>query len=224
MNAPPAPEDPDRESGVFLKGSPDTNPPLRIFTRPWFWVILMSSLWSLPLLKSLQGEFPDPVPGFDREPEAFELLDDTGRKIAISDLGQYLLIVQILDLSSPGAADASFEEFRVRRKRLRGLGSMAVHLILVEDADAPELRAFVDSRTARRPHNFFLVDEGGKVRRSLQAAADRPDAKLFLLDRHGRMRGAYGGGLAESDRFAQNSGQLANWAGSDPGIGEPVTE
>ena len=49
--------------------------------------------------------------------------------------------------------------------------------------------------------------------------AGSADASLFLLDRHARLRGVYGDGPDEADRFARESGMLANWVGSDP---EPI--
>jgi hypothetical protein len=196
--------------------------PLALLTRPWFWVIFVASLWVVPLIKGLGAEFPDPIPGYDTEALAFELATDEGRRVSLADLRGNLVLVAELPLANAVEAEAAIESLRVRRKRLRGLGSLAVNVMLAHGAGADPLAAAIDENRARKPTNVFLLDEGRATFERLCIEAGHADARILLFDRHGRLRGAYGAGEEELDRCVAATGQLANWSGSDPPIGEPV--
>lgn len=187
----------------------------------WFWLLFLVPLWAVPLVKSLQAEFPEPPPGFDREPEAFALVDEDGRLVASSELVGYLLLVAPLSLASERSAEEDFEHFRRLKKRVRGLGSSVVQVLLV-DGDGEQLSALLDAKRGRKPSNLFLLDPGGSVHEGLRVSAGRPRAELFVLDRHGRLRGSYDRSIPDGDRLAQDLAVLANWLGSDPPLGEPV--
>lgn len=195
----------------------------RLVARPWFWILLLCCFWFPPLLKSLSLDFPEPVPGADRRAEVFELEEEKGERVSCEDLRGHLKVVQVLDLGSPQSAEQGFAAFRERKKRLRGLGSLVAHLVLVENSDSGSLSSFLDEKTARKPSNLFLIDDGGQVMAELRESAGKPDAVAIVLDRHGRLRGAYGSAEAEGNRFAQDLASLANWVGSDPEFGEAVT-
>jgi len=222
MTSRTTPDDPQGESGVLLSPGPDTNPPLAIMTRWWFWVLLVGTFWSFPLFKSLGAEYPDPLPGFDRAPEQREFTLADGRSVRLVELENQLVVVSTLDLVTPLAASRSFEAFRERRSRLRGLGPLVVHLVLVRSAEPDELDRFLDEMTARRPNNLFVLDDKNRELTAFRESAESTDASLFLLDRHARLRGVYGDGPDELDRFSRESGMLANWVGSDPEPGGEV--
>jgi len=197
-------------------------------THPLTWAALIGLLWGLPLLKSLRATYPEPPAGFDRPAEAFELVDSEGREVALADLAGFLLVVQPLDLADPGGAAAAFDGFRARKKRLRGLGPLVHHLLLVRGGSAEELSRFLDERTARKPSNLFLLDPGGGVWERL--AAPGPGAPVptvespthLVLDRRGRLRGSFDGGEASAADLSRLLTLLANWEGCDPPLGEPV--
>jgi len=182
----------------------------------------VGGLWTLPLFKALEAELPDPVPGHDGEPVIYELRDDGDRLVASADLAGLLQVVQPLDLSTEQSLEEDFRLFRERRKRLRGLGSVVVHVVLATGGDAEALAELVERKTARKPSNVFLLDAGGETFARLRDEALTPFAEVVLLDRHGRLRGAYGPGEAEGDRFAQDLASLANWPASDPPVGEAI--
>lgn len=224
MSTHSAPGDPEEgESGVDHSG-PERSPRwTRLFTRPWFWVLSLGALWSLPLIKSLSVDFPEPVPGFERPAEHFDLLEEGGRRVRCADLAGQILIVEALDFGSFEAAEADLVDFRVRKKRWRGLGSLVTYVLLVQGGEHDALSDFLTRKTARKPNNLFLRDEQGALLSELRRAAGRPDAQSIVLDRHGRLRGAYGATEAEGDRMARDLASLANWEASDPELGQAVT-
>ncbi|MFT7669508.1 MAG: hypothetical protein ACI8X5_002211 [Planctomycetota bacterium] len=204
---------------------PAENPSLfrRIVGSLWFWGIAISCLWAMPLYKSLSLDFPDPVGGFDREAESFQLTTEGGEQVTVADLAGHLLVVRVLDLGTPQSSESDFTAYRVSRKRLRGLGSLVMNIALVQNGQPGTLSQFITEKTARRPNNLFLLDEEGATLLALCNSAGVAEASAFVLDRHGRLRGSYGPTEAEQNRMSQDLGSLANWAKSDPAIGEPVT-
>lgn len=228
MTSHKAPEVPEGESGVLHSSSAQesstASPSTAIFTRVWFWALILCGFWVFPLYKSINVDFPDPVPGFDRQAEVFTLQAESGEEVTCADLAGHLLVIQSLDFGSPDSAEREFTSFRERKKRLRGLGSLLIHVILVQNAQPGPLAAFLDEKTARKPNNLFLLDEGGLTLAALRASASSPGADdVIVLDRHGRLRGAYGLTEAEGNRMAQDMGSLGNWLGSDPELGQPVS-
>jgi len=216
------PDDPEGESGVLLSPAPETNPPLAILTRPWFWVLFVGAFWSIPLFKSIGAEWPEPLAGFERSPEVRQYVLADGRGVSLAELRNQLVIASVLDLSTPESSRRTFEAFRENRSRVRGLSSLVIQLVLVQGADLEGLELFLEEKTARRPNNLYVLDAEGDELLALRRMADSPTATTFLFDRHARLRGFYGGSEAELDRFARETGILANWIGSDPEPGEPI--
>lgn len=196
--------------------------PLPILSRPWFWVLLIGALFSVPLIKGLGAERPEPLPGWDAEPLTLRLPDETGRETTLTDLSQHLVLVTDLPLANAVASDEAFARLRTVRKRLRGLGDAVVYLVLAHGGDVPALLRLLDRMTAHKPSNVFLLDEDRTTLDRLREQAGSPAADWILLDRHGRARGVYGPGEAEVDRLAADAGALANWIGEDPEPGQPV--
>ena len=210
--------------------------PLPVLTRPWFWVLLVGALFGIPLIKGLGAKPPDPLPGMDREPSTFELPDEHGRRVALADLAGQIVLLGELPLANAAQSELAMRALGTLRMRLRGLGSAVVFVSLAHGGDAATLSALLDAWTARKPVNVFLLDEGRKVLERLRTEAGSPSADFLLYDTHGRLRGLYGlggreapssdaGGAAwdaahqaEIDRLVQQTGQLANWAGSDPAL------
>ncbi|MFT4538769.1 MAG: cytochrome oxidase Cu insertion factor (SCO1/SenC/PrrC family) [Planctomycetota bacterium] len=233
-----APGAPDGTPGAIHSAGPDVVAPAgddavfdstpgrwsEIMTKPWFWFILLGAFWLFPLIKGLGVELPDPVQGADRMPEVFELEQEDGRRVRCADLAGHLVIIETLDFESPAQLEQEFASFRARKKRWRGLSSLVLHIVLAQNADKATLSAFIDKKTARKPNTIYAFDEGGKVLASLQEAAGVPVASVYVLDRHGRLRGSYGFTEAEGDRMAQDLASLANWVGSDPAIGQAINK
>jgi hypothetical protein len=204
-----------------------------VFARPWFWVLFVGVLFSVPLIKGLGAELPDPLPGMDRAPSEFELSDESGQLVHLSDLAGYLVIATELPLASGSAREYTMKSIRALRRRLRGLGSAVVFVVLCHGGGPDDLSALLDEWTARKPVNVFLLDTDREAMLDLRSEGGSASADWFLLDRHGRLRGAYGVPMldqpnderaqaqrlvaveAETDRLVMDAGQLANWAGSD---------
>lgn len=219
MSSTESPAGPEGEAGASRSTASARS---RLFTRPWFWLLLIGTLWGLPLLKSLQAQYPDPPTGYERTAEAFELVDAEGRPVRLEDLSGFLLVVQALDLADPEGAEEAFAIFRERKSRLRGLGALVHHVQLVESGEDGRLDALIDAKTARKPANLFLHDPGGAAWARLCEGAEPTGPLYLVLDRYGRRRGTFGPSEAEGDRFARLMTLLANWEGCDPPPGEPV--
>lgn len=224
------------DSSDALSAAPAPRGP-GIFARPWFWALFVGTLFSMPLIKGLGAEYPDPLPGMDRTPSQFTLQDEDGKTVSLADLAGYLVVATELPLASGTARDFTMNTMRAVRKRLRGLGSSVVFVVLCHGAGASELSALLDEWTARKPVNVFLLDTDREAMADLRHEGGSQSADWFLLDRHGRIRGVYGvpdaddtgdeqarkrhakAVDAEMDRMIMDAGQLANWAGSDTAPG-----
>jgi peroxiredoxin len=172
----------------------------------------------------------------------FELPDEHGKLVSLANLAGYLVIVTELPLANGQVRETTMRGVRALRKRLRGLGSTVVFVSLCHGGQAADLTALLDTWTARKPVNVFLLDDERAVMDELRAYGRSPSADWFLIDRHARIRGAYGveeaeaslvgdalarntaANRAEVDRLVYQAGQLANWMGSDEANDETADE
>ncbi|MFT7485938.1 MAG: hypothetical protein ACI9F9_001790 [Candidatus Paceibacteria bacterium] len=191
-------------------------------SKPWFWMLLIGTVWTLPMIKSLGASFPEPPPGFDRAPEAFELIDAEGRQVSSQDLAGFLLVVQSLDLGDPVQAEKDILAFRVIKRQLRSMAPILIHIVMTKGADQKQLIAFLDEWTARKPGNLFLLDHGGTEFARLVENGHLDGTRTLLLDRHGRLRGAFKESEEAAARLARLMTLLGNWEGCDPPLGEPA--
>jgi hypothetical protein len=189
--------------------------PGRLLARPWFWVLVVAVGFAIPLLKSMDRELPAPLPGRDRPGLVLSLPDAAGALRQLDELRGRITVVTALSLANATERERTFAALRGLQKRLRSLSPVMGWTVLCTGSDAAGLAALLDAKTARRPHHLWLLDEGGAGMARLCAEAGSPSARLLLLDRHGRPRGAYGDGEAELDRLVAQAGELANWPGQD---------
>lgn len=187
----------------------------RFLGRPWPWLLLVATLFSLPLLKGGR-DLPPVPPGLDRPPFELELPDEQGRLVSLAQLRGHLVVIGELPLANRAEAERGIDAFHALRKRLRGLGSAVVYLLLCHGGDAETLGALLDERRARKPVNVFLLDEQRVVAGRLRRHAGSETADLFLIDRHGRLRVLEAATPDGIDRLVHTTGLLANWAGADP--------
>ena len=204
--------------------------PLSLIARPWFWVLAIGTLWLLPLVKSLGAELPDPLPGMDGVPVVLQGQAENGEQVSLANLEGYLVLATSASLADGAATNRALTELRKIRKRMRGLGSSVVYLVLLLDAELAEMGPLLDSNGLRKPTEVFLLDPEGQALEALRAASgpvlgEGEGAPVyFLIDTRGRMRGAYGRATAALDRMILDTGQIANWRASDPPIGEKLAE
>lgn len=209
-----------RNGDATKSASPE--PPLALLMRPWFWCLFIGALWGLPLMRALSADLPDPVPGYEGPSVTGEFVDEFGQSVSFTGLHGHLVIVGELPMAEEQSRDSAFQELRVLRKRVRGLSPVVTFAVLVQALESEALSVYLDEKRARKPSNVFLLDGDGA---GFEAMVDRggdPEARFFLLDRHGRMRGAYRVDTPGMDRLAVDAGILANWLGSDPPPGEPI--
>lgn len=183
--------------------------------RWWFWAALIAALWSFPLIKSFTAPLPPRLPGEDGPSLSASLPDERGGTTDLSLLRNRVLVVTPLPLAEARARDLTWEELVKLRKRLRGLDKALEYVVLAQGGAADDLKAWLDEHRAPRPELHFAMDADGATWRRLASQADAPSAEFLLLDRHGRVRGAYGAEPAEIDRLVEHAGQLSNWIGED---------
>jgi len=194
--------------------------PLALVAKPWFWIVVIGGLWMLPLVKSLGAKLPDPLPGEDAAPVTFAAVDEDGDRVALADLAGYLVLACHVSAADETESSRMLGLFQEVRSRLRGLGSSVVYLVLLSDGEPADLTAILDHGSRRRPSHVALLDADGSAAAALaRAAADLGSAEtpgFFLLDTHGRLRGAYTAEERALDRLVTEAGQLANWRAQDP--------
>ena len=189
---------------------------LRALTSPWCWLLIVGIGFAIPLLKALHAELPPPLPGLDRPAQESTLPDDAGATRTLSELRGHLVIVSPLPMANAVERDATFDGLRRLRKRLRGLGTEVAFLTICSGGDAAALGALLDAKKARRPTELYLLDAAGEDFARLARGSGSASASFLLLDRHGRVRGAYGESQEELDRLVTEAGQIANWSEEDP--------
>jgi peroxiredoxin len=205
--APAAMTEPDRSAFATLVG------------KPWAWALLVGTLFSLPMLKGGRDLPPIP-PGVDSEPLAFELEDAEGTMVSLDELAGHLVVVGEIPLANAAAANRAVDELNALRKRLRGLGSAVVHVLLCHGGDRDDLEELLDVRRVRKPLNVFLVDEDRAIAAWLRREAGSESAEFFLLDRHGRLRDVFPGSRRGLDELVHTCGILANWPAADPELAD----
>jgi hypothetical protein len=186
-----------------------------VLQRWWFWAGLIALLWAFPLLKSLSADLPARLPGENGPPLDYTLPDELGGTLRLSGLRGQVLIVTALPLAEANARDVTWERLVRLRKRLRGLDQALQYVVLAQGGGAADLAGWLEQHRAPRPELHFGLDDGGAQAARLGDLAGAPSAEFFLLDRHARLRGAYGGAPEEIDRLVKEAGQLANWSGQD---------
>lgn len=199
---------------------PPTRPALivRLVGSGWFWALFIGTLFSLPLLKSGSKQLPDPLPGMDGAPIDFALPNETGEPFEFSFVRGHLAVITELPLAEERAMDEAFDGIRALRKRMRGLGSAVVYIVLCHGGERATLTALLDERRARKPVNIFLLDDERTTAAWLRREAGSELAQFFLTDTHGRIRRAYPGSEAGIDKLVSDAGMLANWPESDPPV------
>ena len=175
--------------------------PLPVLQRWWFWVGLIGLLWAFPLWKSLRADLPARLPGEDGPALDLSLPDDHGGTFHLADLRGRCVVLTALPLAEERARDETWEAL--------------VYAILAHGGGADELRGWLEEHRAPRPELHFAIDEGRVEMSRLCAQAGAASADFLLLDRHGRIRGAYGREPEEVERLVLHAGQLANWPGQD---------
>lgn len=198
--------------------------PLPILDKPWFWALLILTLVSFPLVKSRLSGFPEPPPGHDSEPVELSFQGYDGRTVSIADLQGYLLVVSELPIGSKEQFEQAFDEWRVLKKRLKGLGFAIAYVQLVHGGDAEQLKLLLAEKKGEKVSNIYMLDPERQGIAQLRKLGSAPASEFFLLDSHGRMRGTYPTTAEGLTRLVFAAGVLANWRGSDPELGQPIRE
>jgi hypothetical protein len=188
---------------------------LPLLTRWWFWVGLVTLMFTVPRVKSLNRELPDRLPGEDGTPLVMQLPDETGTPFDLASIRGKIVIATTLPLASATARDETFDGIRRLRKRLRGMADAVHYVVLCHGGDTAGLIELLDERHARKPVMHYVLDPDTREWERLHEAADAHGADFLLLDRHGRVRGTYADMATDIERLITDTGHLANWAAQD---------
>lgn len=173
-------------------------------------------MFTVPLMKSLQMELPDRLPGEEGTSLVLQLPDADGELFDLASIRGKVVVLTSLPLASATAREETFDGIRRLRKRLRGLSDAVHYVVLCQGGDAAGLIELLDDKKARKPTVHYVLDPEGREHLRLQEAAGAHGAAFMLLDRHGRNRGVYADMARDIDRLVTETGQLANWPGQDP--------
>lgn len=189
---------------------------------PLFWILLIGGLWALPLFRSLNATLPEPLPGSDSTPLSLQVIPTEGGELGLSKLSGHLLLLSDLPLANAVTTEASFAKLRGLHMKLRAMAPLLRYLVYCHGGSKEDLKALLDRKTARKPSHDFLLDPNREGWDEILRQAQSPSAHYLLIDRHGRLRGIYGGETTEISRLVREVGQLGNWVGQDPPLGEPI--
>jgi protein SCO1/2 len=169
----------------------------RLVSRPWFWAVAIATLFAFPLVRSLMRDPPRLPPVMGQLPY-FALTDERGEIWNSRALDGRVWVAGFLVVDRPGSdATRTMEELE---KRMRKLAD-AFHLVTVTldpEHDTPaRLTDWARSHHANPRRWTFLTGPRPEVERLAQAFSAMafgtapPEARLALVDAHGRIRGAY---------------------------------
>jgi len=187
----------------------------RFVATPWFWAVLLGLAFLMPIFKALRAELPD-APPYLSEPLELALRDAEGEPFALSDLRGRLVIATGVPLASETAAHDAIDELVSLQKRLKGVVDVMAYLMLAHGGGTDALGELLDSRTLRKPGNVPAWDAGREALTRLREEAGSRTADFLLIDRHGRLRGAFAADDASIDALVLQTGLLANWTAADP--------
>lgn len=198
----------------------------RLTGSPWFWALLVTVLFALPIVRTLNRALPAAPPVLGSFP-AFSLLDQEGRAFRSADV-RGLLVVEFATSSAVASAGSPLAALQ---RRVRNTGG-AVHLVtflleapqtlppadLAKKAGAGSFRWILASGETQavllgvKKSLLETIGRGDQSRRALAAPNAEVDlaGQLLLVDAHGRIRRVVGTSRDEIDLLMRDIGLLAN--------------
>jgi protein SCO1/2 len=168
---------------------------LAFFGRPLFWVVVVGTLFGLPLLRSLLRPRPEMPPTLATLPH-FSFTRENGSHFGTDELHDKVWIAARFDRDDAGEISRAMHDLE---RRMRKLGESFELVSLGTSGETPaELAAYAQEHHTN-PRRWALVtatspDEArtfAAVRRSLELDSFKFSAPLALVDRQGHLRGVY---------------------------------
>lgn len=200
-----------RASGRRLQGSVAKLTGSRLF-----WVLLMCTLFGLPLGRSLARTLP-PSPPTLGQVEPFELEDQYGHAVSLSKLRGKMWVLAFTSASAQSGVPFDVQRTVVYRTRNLGAAFRMITMTTTPDEDNREVRkATVEKHSSSAELWAFLGGARTEVERATAAAiaplsATQAGEQLFLIDRKGQIRGMYPPTKPGLDRLMQDLSYVANF-------------
>lgn len=232
--SPKAPADAGRAGG--LGTSPPAGAPLgagdvgrvsRLVARPAFWIVLLSILFALPVLRTALRRLPPAPPVLSTLP-AFTMTDQTGQAFGTNDLAGKVWVADFIFTSCPTACPLltrRMSEVAQRGKRL-GPELRLVSFTVDPERDTPaRLAAYAAGYKADPRKWSFLTGPLGEVERAItegfKVGIDRHKTAddfweivhgehLVLVDRHLHIRGYFDASNPGIDQLMAAVGRVVN--------------
>lgn len=171
--------------------------------RPWFWAVVVGTLFAGPLLRGLtQGGVPPPPPVLGTFPP-FALVADDGRRLAASDLRGRPFIADLLCGKCAGASGRA-GAMRTLQHRTRNLGDVLWLVSFSDDLDPEALRLLRESHAAGQRWMLLSGVPAGT------ASLFSGENTVVLVDGQRRIRGRYEAAKAkEIDRLLTDAALIA---------------
>ena len=179
--------------------------------RWWFWALLVSALFALPLVRVFSRDPPVLPPVRGQAPE-FTLTRETGVPFGSRDLANKVWVVSrfVSEDETP-----SMKAMLHLQRHMRKLGDafMLVSIVVDPARDTQQVLADAAKHHQTNPRRWALctgpVDELKRIRSELQIdPSRRATDPLVLIDAHGRIRGVYDLGSGTADDAKSTLEQL----------------
>jgi protein SCO1/2 len=203
-------------------------------TGSWvFWLVVLAASFSLPLVRSLTREIPEPPRVYGQLPE-FELTDQDGDSFGLADLSGKVWIANFIFTSCGDVCPRLTSRMREIQNRLDKMGD-SVHLVSfsVDPVhDTPQkLRDYADAYGARRDIWTFVTGPLDAIEstvvggfKMVMQIGEMEDTGFFnivhgerfvLVDQRGRIRGYYEADDEGIQHLLNHAGLLANLGPGD---------
>jgi len=191
----------------------------RLTGSPWFWVLFVAAVFTLPLVRSVRRTLPAAPPVLGTFP-AFALVDQAGNPFGGTSLRGHLVVLEftsaesLADVRSGGGGSPLAK----MQRRVRNTGE-AVHLVSFVDAAGVSTLSSLAKNAGAGAWRWTLA--GGDVK-PLEAATlkalNAPEGgtlagRLLLLDGRGRIRRLGSPSPDEIDLMMRDTGLLVNMEG-----------
>jgi protein SCO1/2 len=199
----------------------------RLIARRWFWIVLLSVLFALPLLRTALRRLPPAPPALSTLP-AFTMTDQLGQPFGTKDLEGKVWVADFIFTSCPTACPLLTRWMSDIEQRSKRLGP-ELHLVSFSvdpERDSPARLAAFASTYKVDPHKWsFLTGPLAEVERAVidgfKIGIDRHKTAddfweivhgehLVLVDRHLRIRGYFEASSGGRDQLLAALGRVAN--------------